>query len=205
MQVVPRGDQYRGRSGGGEQLLRVGCRVREAELRADVIRAECRIVDDGAQGHAFLQLRQQHGAREVTRADHVDMRNRRLEPLCRGGARLHQRQAWRGGWPGRVTFASDLAVFEDDAGFGGAAFTHEVLINLQGLGKGSAACRQSVQVQTAAAHGLQTGLEVALLGPTDICDRIVGASPFVGRVIAAGPITAREAHFDFLAECVLPR
>jgi len=79
-----------------------------------------------------------------------------------------------------------------------------VLIHLQRLPEGRAAGCKRRDVQIARLHQLQAGFEVALLGPADVADRVVRAGPFIGRVVAARSVTAREADVDFLAEGVFP-
>jgi hypothetical protein len=56
-----------------EGFLDVGFGALEAKLGLHMIGAQGGLIDDRAEGNLVFEVRQEHGAGEVTRADDVDM------------------------------------------------------------------------------------------------------------------------------------
>ena len=59
----------------GEDLLVARGDVREAKFVPDVVGAQRRVVDNGPEGEAALEVRQKHGPREVPGSDHINTRH----------------------------------------------------------------------------------------------------------------------------------
>jgi hypothetical protein len=152
-------------------------------------------------------MRQQHRSDEIARADDVHPLDRLLE------VRRCREQRERAAGPGRVrdlrgrrlvSHAARRLVFQHDADVSGAARFDEFAVHVHGLRERHLRGRQRGDVERARAHEMQAGVEVALLGPAHVADRIIGAAPLVARVIAARAVTARVANVDLLLVRMIP-
>src|SRR6185436_10620665 len=87
-------------------------------------------------------------------------------------------------------------IFEDDTDFvlaGG-----EGLVNAECIIESDAPGGERFQIDQALLHGVQRGLEIALLGPANETDGIIVAAPFVIGIVTARAVGTRKAKLDFL-------
>src|SRR5262245_24432518 len=99
---------------------------------------------------------------------------------------MHESQSWD--YP-RDARDSILSIFQTHPAFG-AAVGEEAFVGLERFREGCAPRGQGTYIQRASPHQLQTRLEIALLGPAYVPDRIIRGGPLIGRVVATRSVAA---------------
>ncbi len=200
VQMVACADQHRAVARLAKRGFGIGRRLGEAKLIADVIRAKRGVVDDRAKRNPALEARQQHRPGEVARADHVELLHRLGQALGRRdvaclGVGLGRRLARR---------VVRFAVLHHHADVARGAVP-ERLVHRQRVVEFHAPGGDRAEVEFARAQQMQTGLEVALLGPAHVADRVIRAAPLIRRIVPARAVRARETHVEFLVGKDAPR
>ena len=95
-------------------------------------------------------------------------------------------------------------VFEHHTHFLRRTFSQQLLIRAERVRERHAPRRDRAEVELARLHQVQARIEVPLLRPAHVADRIIRPAPFVSRVVTARPVAARIPHGNFLLVSVLP-
>jgi len=177
--------------GGGEQVFFARGGEGEAVFLGGVARAEPGGGDDAGQAGAARGLDggQEDGAGVAARAQDADGQR----TGGGGGAGGGQVDA-AGGGRGRV--GGRGGVGEQHAEEGLFAAGGDDGVGFGGFGDGEAVADQGAHIELAGGEQVDDGLQVAAFGPAHVAGRVVEAALFVGGVVAAGAVGARDLEIE---------
>ena len=138
-----------------------------------------------AQAAAVAEGRQQDEAGEVPRAQHAD--GRPVAVLATRDSRMARRSVCSCG----RGYSSNTPRYGSRPAF-------DQLVGARGLFDGKAMRNERPQVELAASHQFQNGLDVPLLGPADVGRRIIVAAVLIFGIVPARPVRAGDDELGLL-------